>query len=39
MSFQVGPFTISIIQLFILALGIALSLGVFNALGQESKAV
>ncbi len=39
MSFQVGPFTISIIQLFILALGIALSLGVFNALGQESKGV
>lgn len=39
MSFQVWPFTISIIQLFILALGIALSLGIFNAVWQESKAV
>lgn len=39
MSFQVWPFTISIIQLFILALGIALALGVFNAVGKESKAV
>jgi len=39
MSFQIGPFTISIIQLFILAAGIALALGVFNAVGQDSKAV
>jgi hypothetical protein len=39
MNFQVWPFTISIIQLFILAAGIALSLGVFNAVGQESRAV
>ena len=39
MSFQIWPFTISIIQLFILALGIALSLGIFNAFWQESKAI
>lgn len=39
MSFQVWPFTISIIQLFILALGIALALWVFNAVWKDSKAV
>lgn len=39
MQFQVWPFTISIIQLFILAGGIALALAVFNAIGQESRAV
>lgn len=30
MSFNVGPLTISVIQLFILALGIAISLAIFN---------
>lgn len=34
MSFNVWPLTISVIQLFILALGIALSLAIFNQASQ-----
>lgn len=39
MQFQVWPLSVSIIQLFVLAGGIAVALGVFNAVGQESRAV
>ncbi len=39
MQFQVWPLSVSIIQLFVLAGGIAAALGVFNAVGQESRAV
>ncbi|HMT01069.1 MAG TPA: hypothetical protein PKC14_01970 [Candidatus Absconditabacterales bacterium] len=34
MNFQIGPFTISIIQLFILAIGIGLALATYNAFAQ-----
>lgn len=35
MNFQIGPFTISIIQLFILALGVGLALATYNAFAQS----
>lgn len=39
MSFQIWPFSISIIQLFVLALWVALALGVFNGVWQGSKVI
>lgn len=40
MSFTIGPLTISIIQLFVLALGVALALAAFNKFSQAwSKAI
>ncbi|MFZ2150882.1 MAG: hypothetical protein WAZ12_03830 [Candidatus Absconditicoccaceae bacterium] len=35
MSFQIGPLTISVIQLFILAIGVAISLTLFNAASKS----
>lgn len=37
MTFNIGPLTISVIQLFILALGVALALAAFNGVGKTSK--
>ncbi|MBQ7616493.1 hypothetical protein IJS64_00435 [bacterium] len=39
LTFSIGPFTISIIQLFILAIGIALALVTFTKFQESSKAV
>ena len=39
LTFPIGPFTISIIQLFILAIGIALALVVFTQFQETSKAM
>lgn len=40
MTFSIGPLTISIIQLFILAIGIAVALAVFNSFAKSwSKAI
>jgi len=40
MSFSIGPITLSIIQLFIMAIGIAAGLGIFNAVSKNgSKAM
>lgn len=39
MTFQIGPLSIGILQLFILAAGIAVALALFNAAGKESRAV
>lgn len=40
MTFSIGPLSISIVQLFILALGVALALAAFNGLGKSgSKAL
>lgn len=39
MSFQVWPLTITVIQLFILALGVASALAIFNSVGQDSRMV
>lgn len=39
LNFSIGPLTISIIQLFILAIGIALALVCFSKFSQTSKAV
>lgn len=38
LSFPIGPISISIIQLFILAIGVALAFVVFNKFAQTSKA-
>jgi len=35
MTFTIGPLTISIIQLFILAIGVALALAAFNGIGKS----
>lgn len=37
MTFNIGPLTISVIQLFILALGVALALAAFNGVWKSSK--
>lgn len=37
MTFSIWPLTISVIQLFILALGVALALAAFNGVGKTSK--
>jgi len=39
MNFNVWPITVSVIQLFVLALGIAVSLLIFNAVWENSKAL
>lgn len=39
MSFQVWPLTITVIQLFILALGVASALAIFNSVGQDSRMI
>ncbi|PZM87492.1 MAG: hypothetical protein DLD55_01050 [candidate division SR1 bacterium] len=39
MNFTIGPLTISIVQLFILAIGIAIALVVFSRFSQTSKVV
>jgi hypothetical protein len=39
LTFPIGPITISIIQLFILAIGIALALVVFSQFQETSKVV
>ncbi len=39
MTFNIWPLQISIIQLFILALGIALALAIFNGFSKSSKAI
>lgn len=39
LNFSIGPLTISIIQLFILAIGIAIALVVFSKFSESSKAV
>ncbi|MFA7717930.1 MAG: hypothetical protein WC875_04405 [Candidatus Absconditabacterales bacterium] len=39
MTFNIGPLTISILQLFILAVGIAISLAIFNGFAKSSKVV
>lgn len=39
MNFNIGPLTVSVIQLFVLALGIAVSLLLFNSVGSSSKAL
>ena len=39
LTFPIGPITISIIQLFILAIGIALALAVFSQFQETSKVV
>jgi len=39
MNFNIWPITVSVIQLFILALWIAISLLVFNAVGEGSRAL
>ena len=38
MNFAIGPFNVSIIQLFILAIGVAIAFVVFNKFAQSSKA-
>lgn len=37
LNFSIGPLTISLVQLFILAIGIAISLVVFSKFSQTSK--
>ena len=39
MNFDIWPFTVSVFQLFILAIGIAIAFVVFNKFAQSSKAV
>ena len=39
MNFNIWPFTVSVFQLFILAIGIAIAFVVFNQFAQSSKAV
>jgi hypothetical protein len=35
MTFSIGPLTISIIQMFIMAIGVALALAAFNAFAKS----
>ena len=40
MSFQIGPINLSIVQLFIVGVGVAASLGIFNTFSKSgAKAV
>jgi len=39
MSFNIGPITLSIIQLFLVAIGVAAGLGVFNAVQKSGSKV
>lgn len=38
LSFNIGPFSVSVIQLFILAIGVAIAFVTFNKFAQSSKA-
>jgi len=35
MSFQIGPINLSIVQLFIVGIGVAAALGIFNAFSKS----
>ena len=39
MTFNIWPISVSVIQLFVLALGIAFALLIFNAVGENSRAL
>lgn len=39
MTFSIGPLNISVVQLFVLALGVALALAAFNGLGKSGSKV
>jgi hypothetical protein len=39
MTFTIGPLSISILQLFILAIGVAIALAIFNGFSKSSKII